>query len=129
MEVAMTQNEIRKFRWILEAAATDLVRATRQREAIAIENGGDELEKLIGASERELAVRTLESGSAKLKEIRAALRRIDEGTYGTCEECEDPISPRRLAALPSAALCIQCQEAADGNHAGRPARAVFAMAA
>ena len=125
----MTQNEIRKFKWILEAAATDLDRATRQRDAIAIENGGDDLEKLTGASERELAVRTLESSSAKLKEIRAALRRIEEGAYGICEECEEAISPRRLAALPSAALCIHCQEAADGNHATRNARPAFAMAA
>jgi RNA polymerase-binding transcription factor DksA len=40
--------------------------------------------------------------------IRAALRRMDEGTYGTCANCGAEIAPARLAALPTATLCINC---------------------
>jgi len=35
---------------------------------------------------------------------------IDEGTYGTCPECDEPISPKRLDALPWARFCVKCQE-------------------
>lgn len=42
------------------------------------------------------------------QQIRAALRRIDQGTYGTCANCGADISPARLAALPTATLCINC---------------------
>jgi DnaK suppressor protein len=45
-----------------------------------------------------------------LLEIDEALRKIAEGTYGICEECGDQISEKRLSILPSASLCINCQE-------------------
>lgn len=46
--------------------------------------------------------------AALLREIGAALRRIDNGSYGDCERCEEPIDPRRLDADPTARLCIDC---------------------
>jgi len=45
-----------------------------------------------------------------LREISDALLRIDHGTYGVCLECEEPISPKRLEALPWARYCVPCQE-------------------
>jgi DnaK suppressor protein len=45
-----------------------------------------------------------------LREVDGALRRIEEGTYGTCAECEEPISPKRLKAVPWARYCVTCQE-------------------
>jgi DnaK suppressor protein len=50
------------------------------------------------------------------REIRAiehALRRIDEGTYGICQQCGEPIGEARLHALPHATLCIECASAAS----------------
>jgi DnaK suppressor protein len=46
-----------------------------------------------------------------LREVEAAIRRIEQGTYGVCHECEEPISPKRLDALPWAKYCVTCQEA------------------
>jgi DnaK suppressor protein len=46
--------------------------------------------------------------AAQLREIDAALRRIDDGRYGDCERCEEPINPRRLDANPAVRLCIDC---------------------
>ena len=43
-----------------------------------------------------------------LREIGAALRRIEDGSYGDCQHCDEPIDPRRLDADPTARLCIQC---------------------
>ena len=45
-----------------------------------------------------------------LREVEEALARIREGTYGVCQECGEPISPKRLQALPWAKFCVRCQE-------------------
>jgi DnaK suppressor protein len=45
-----------------------------------------------------------------LREVQAALRRIDQGSYGVCYECEEPISAKRLDAVPWAKFCVSCQE-------------------
>ena len=45
-----------------------------------------------------------------LREIGAALHRMDMGLYGVCSECEEPISPKRLDAVPWARYCVACQE-------------------
>ena len=49
-----------------------------------------------------------ERRALQLREIDAALRRIDEGSYGDCERCDEAINPRRLDADPTARLCIDC---------------------
>ena len=45
-----------------------------------------------------------------LREISGALQRIDGGVYGVCMECEEPISSKRLDAVPWARYCVSCQE-------------------
>jgi len=66
----------------------------------ATEIGGDEV---LDALE--------ESAVTEIKEIQAALRRIDDGTYGTCARCGEKINEKRLEALPYATECIQCAQA------------------
>ena len=51
-----------------------------------------------------------EAGRLELRQIRSALRRLDQGTYGTCDGCGEPISDARLEALPAAEFCIKCAE-------------------
>ncbi len=48
-----------------------------------------------------------------LDEVDAALARIGDGSYGTCVDCGQPIAESRLAAVPSAARCIDCQRARE----------------
>ena len=45
-----------------------------------------------------------------LDKIQRALERIDEGTFGTCDECSEEISAKRLEARPETTLCIRCKE-------------------
>jgi DnaK suppressor protein len=45
-----------------------------------------------------------------LREVQAALRRIQHTTYGVCAACDEPISAKRLEAVPWAKFCVQCQE-------------------
>lgn len=111
----MTKSEINKFKKILEAKQADLEKIVRNRDAITIEKSADALDEVQHASERELAIRNLDRESNLLRSVRLALRRIDDGSFGTCLHCEEEISPKRIAALPWAANCIQCQEIADRN--------------
>ena len=57
--------------------------------------------------DRELDYSLEENATRALKAIDAALGRIEEGTYGTCERCGKPIDPQRLEARPWATLCIE----------------------
>jgi RNA polymerase-binding protein DksA len=59
--------------------------------------------------DRELDEGLEEGAQQTLSEIDAALRRIEDGTYGTCEVCGKPIGAERLAAIPWARLCIDDQ--------------------
>jgi DnaK suppressor protein len=52
-----------------------------------------------------------------LSEVRAALNRVHLGTFGICLDCEEEISPKRLAAVPWASLCIVCRTAAEDRPA------------
>ena len=46
----------------------------------------------------------------ELRDVNRALSRLDAGNYGICTNCEEPIDPRRLAALPYAELCVSCAD-------------------
>jgi DnaK suppressor protein len=49
----------------------------------------------------------------QLKLVDLALRKISKGDYGLCEECGDPIPPKRLEVVPYARLCVTCQGQAE----------------
>jgi RNA polymerase-binding protein DksA len=57
--------------------------------------------------DREMASTLEDNSTHVLNEIDAALVRVDEGTFGTCKACGNPIDPERLEALPWATLCIE----------------------
>ena len=69
-------------------------------EESAVENEGDEVLERLG-----------ESGQQEIARIRAALKRLRNGTYGICVRCGDPISPERLDVLPDTPLCRACAAA------------------
>ena len=126
----MTKNELKKFQTVLDARQTELERLIRNREGLAIETSPDELDRIQHATEREIAVGNLERDSALLRNVRAALRRIDTGRFGFCLNCQDEICPKRLAAVPWTPSCIACQEAADraSNDPGDVAEVALAHA-
>lgn len=60
--------------------------------------------------QRDLALR--DRSRTELHRVEVALRAIENGTYGTCESCGNPIAPERLEALPWAPTCIDCAQKA-----------------
>lgn len=65
--------------------------------------------------DRELDYTLEENAEHMLGEIDAALRRIEDGTYGKCTACGKEIAPERLEARPWATLCIDCQRTREGR--------------
>jgi DnaK suppressor protein len=111
----MTQTELNRFQKTLNAKHAELALATRRRDGIAIERTADVMDETQFAAERELSTRSLDLQSRLLRNVRAALDRVADGSYGTCLECDEEISQKRLEAMPWATLCISCQEGADRN--------------
>ena len=109
----MTETELKKFKNTLTARQSELEGFIRNREAAAIETSADTLDQIQHAVERELALGILARESARLRDARAALRRLDSGSFGICVDCEEDINLKRLTAVPWAARCITCQERAD----------------
>lgn len=68
-------------------------------EELATEREGDEVLEATG-----------QAGLAEIRSIRAALRRIAEGTYGDCARCGEPIGEARLDVLPATPLCRRCAQ-------------------
>ena len=112
MKTGTTTHRIKEA---LEIKAAELDRVMRKRDDIAIVKSADQMDEIQYAAERDLAIRNVGRESALLRQVKAAVARIRDGSFGVCLECESAISPKRLTAVPWAPLCIQCQEAADRN--------------
>jgi DnaK suppressor protein len=104
---------------VLERKAAELARALERRDDIEIQKSADQMDEIQGASERELVIRNVDRDSHLLHQVKAALGRMGEGTFGYCIDCESAIGPKRLAAVPWAARCIRCQETADRDRQER----------
>jgi DnaK suppressor protein len=112
MEI-MNQTDLSKYKAVLEAKQAELSAGLRNREDIAIEKTPDAIDEVQLAGERELAIRNLDRESNLLRNVKGALVRVADGSYGICMHCEEDIKTKRLDAVPWTKYCIKCQEAAD----------------
>ena len=104
---------------VLKSKMKESTAATRLRDSIRIHQVADPIDMTQEAAEREMAIENLDRETALVRRLRAAMERIDHGLYGLCLECEEPISPKRLKAIPWAERCLICQEWADRAGANR----------
>lgn len=112
----MTDSQVRRFRDALRASQAALEEKLRKRDGIDVERTADSTDEAQLAQDREFRVRALSRDYSLLAAVRAALRRIEEGDYGVCQSCDGGISEKRLAAVPWASYCIDCQERVDRMH-------------
>ena len=116
----MYKTDLEKYKAMLLAKQAELSKGLHNREDIAIQKTPDALDEVQLAGERELAIRNLDRESSLLRNVKAALMRIHDGSYGICMHCEEEIKPKRLEAVPWTPYCIRCQEAADRNEFEAP---------
>ena len=123
----MRRTELERYKRMLEDKHEDLLTAIRLREAIAVERSADVMDELQCFVERERAITVLDLDSRLLRDVKAALSRIREGTYGFCLRCEQPINPARLKAVPWTPYCLRCaQEVDEGATSVRGVTAEYA---
>ncbi|HEX9819968.1 MAG TPA: TraR/DksA family transcriptional regulator [Methylomirabilota bacterium] len=70
----------------------------------------DEADHIQASEQREMGLLSRERLVERIERLTAALKRMDEGSYGTCVECGKSIAPARLRAIPEVATCVSCQE-------------------
>jgi DnaK suppressor protein len=113
------QSNLELFRQVLKSKINEAVAITGLRDSIRIHQVADPIDMTQQAAEREMAMQNLHRGAALGRQLRSAIDRLDDGSYGICLQCEEPISPKRLKAVPWAEFCISCQETADQSNSKR----------
>ena len=81
-----------------------------QRDRLTDSAGDDQADTGTKTFEREQEISLANSILERITQVERALERLDEGSYGWCERCGNPIPVERLAAFPSATLCVTCKQ-------------------
>lgn len=95
--------------------------AALKDESLAREPADNTVEDGTDAFERQVSLNLVSSEHDEVVAIDDALQRLEEGTYGVCEECHSPIEKARIKALPFVRMCVKCQaESEKGKTKYRP---------
>lgn len=113
----MNKRDARKFEKLLLAERERLAEGLKRIEESSLGTSGHDrisdsasfAEVGTDSFERETALNIASGESEWLSEVDDALKRIEEGTFGTCEGCDRQIPKKRLEVFPSARYCIECQ--------------------
>lgn len=81
-----------------------------QRDRLTDSAGDDQADTGTKTFEREQEISLANSILDRITQVERALERLDDGSYGWCERCGNPIPVERLAAFPSATLCVSCKQ-------------------
>jgi DnaK suppressor protein len=111
---SLTKKELKKFQEQLLEKRKSVIERARQMLSDGMMLDANDLpdEMDLASSEYiqsfEFRLRGREKGL--LTKLDLALKKIDEGTFGVCETCDEPIGKKRLEARPETSLCIKCKE-------------------
>ena len=110
----MNSKDLKRFKKMLEESKKALLmnaRKTLMEESnFDTDDLPDEIDLASSEYTQSMIFRLRDREKFLLKKIERALQRMENGTFGICERCEDEISPKRLEARPVTTLCIRCKE-------------------
>jgi len=113
----MAKKEMEKYRRLLDqkknGLSNELAKTRDAEEETTEESTQDIADKAVSSYTREFLYSLSDSDRGTLMQIDQALDRIDEGNYGFCQNCAQPMSEKRLNAVPWAPHCVDCQELAE----------------
>jgi DnaK suppressor protein len=119
--MALTKAQLEKFRSILHEKRTALLtqaQATLESDMVlSPDDRFDEVDQASSEYMQAFSFRLRGRERFLMDKIDLALKKIDDGSYGICEECEEMIALKRLQARPEAPLCIGCKEAQEKEEA------------
>jgi DnaK suppressor protein len=111
---SLSAKDLKRFKKLLEesrAAILEKARKTMEEESnFDTDDLPDEIDQASSEYAQSMAFRLLDREKLLLMKIEKAIARIDDGSFGLCERCEEPISVKRLEARPVTTLCIRCKE-------------------
>lgn len=107
------QDHLELVRQNLQSKLKELAINRGLRDSIRIHQVADPIDMTQQAAAREMEIQKFDREAVLARQVRSAVERIEQGSYGICLECEEAISPKRLKAVEWAELCIHCQEKAD----------------
>ena len=111
---SMKKTELKRFRKILEEKREAVVRRARetmdQDMTLDASELPDEMDLASSEYMQSFTFRLRGRERVFLQKIEKAIKKLDEGEFGVCEDCEEPISVKRLEARPETELCIRCKE-------------------
>jgi DnaK suppressor protein len=114
MNKKLTNKQIEHFKNIFLKQKDDVLDFLKKNQNSSdIDLDGDEIDVIQANLLHTIDKKILEREAAKLVKINSAIHKIDNGTFGHCEECDDLIAIKRLEARPEAELCILCAEKAE----------------
>jgi DnaK suppressor protein len=109
----LTEAQVEELRAALLATKAEndrhLEASTEDAKPVDLELSIGRLSRMDALQQQHMALARLRRVEQQQDQIRAALRRIEEGDYGACLRCGEPISFQRLRVRPEAALCRECQ--------------------
>ncbi len=108
----MSKKEYTKVRSNLEIKLAELVKANRRSELIT-ERSNDPMDQVQSRMDLDMAVLALNTDFKIQKAVETAISLLETGEYGICQECGEPINPKRLEAIPWTTLCVSCQGMLD----------------
>ena len=110
----MTKVQLKKFRDMLEAKREEIIKRAQQTldqdMALDTDDLPDEMDLASSEYLQSFEFRLRGREKSLLSKLDLALKKIDDGTFGICEICEEPIGKKRLEARPETTLCIKCKE-------------------
>lgn len=109
----MTKDKLKKFKKLFESHHRDILyndRIIREDFAVSTDDRYDEIDQASSDIEQSMRMRLRNREVFYLKKVEDALKRIESGEFGECEECGEDIELRRLEARPTATLCVSCKE-------------------
>lgn len=119
---ALTAEEFVYFRELLEERKAKLLgeagRTAHDMGDNEAEGFPDPTDRGVMESERNLELRIRDRERKLITKIDEAIGRIEDGTFGLCEECEEPIGAKRLEVRPVTTFCIRCKEEQEQSEKG-----------
>ena len=115
----LTQTQREKMRKLLIERRSRLLDKSRTKlgevEELGTDGSGDSADRAAVSLDRDIMVDSAARETREIRDIEAALAKIDAGTYGTCDECSSAIPMTRLEYMPNAQFCIACQEKLESH--------------
>jgi DnaK suppressor protein len=112
----LNTKQLARYRALLEEKRAELLEgfeSARSRTSDSDEEDKDYIDYAVSSYTKEFLFSLSDMERQQLVRVEDALKSIDAGTYGACDECGEEIEVKRLQAVPWAVFCLRCQELAD----------------